>query len=85
MNNDLLAEEWGKQQTPPISRFRVYALYHQGRLGAAYERAGRIWIPKGTPDPRRPHGGAGHLRTIRLRRLEEARARREAEKLEAGA
>lgn len=78
MNNDLMAEEWGKQLTPPISRWRVYQLYHAKRIPSAYMRGGRLWIPKGAPDPRRPHGGAGQLRNIRLWRLAEARGARRA-------
>ncbi len=77
MNNDLTPAEWGAQLNPPMSERRAQHYYKQKRIRGAYERAGRIWIPKNAPDPRRPVGYAGHLRTIRLRRLAEARERRQ--------
>lgn len=75
MNNDLTSKEWGEQFTPPISNWRTNFYYNQNRLPGAYMRGGMLWIPKGTPDPRRPVGAAGHEKNYK--RAQRA-ARREA-------
>lgn len=52
MNTDLTLQEWAEKLK--VTDRRAFEL--KGRVKGSYYRSGRWWIPKGAPDPRKPHG-----------------------------